>query len=614
MRTLSPVFAGLLLLLLAGPGQAMDVQHYRLAFVVEPDTQFIAGTAVVQLEVDAEDFTDGLLSLDLVGLEVSDVRLGEESIDYSRAPGKLLFDPGPDAEGVLDIEVDYAGTPEAYTAPWGTWGMVFKEDMVFTVNVTEGARHWFPCHDDVGDKATVELAITVPNGLTVVAPGTFTGTEEVNETKTRFEWVVDWPIPTYLVHFAAAPYQVVEEQHDGIDFFYYLHPTSWEEAQDTLQHAPQAMALFEQRYGDYPFPKVAFDEIDLGGAVEQPSCISLGTQIFAADQPFEDVVAHEIAHTWFQGVVTIATWNDLWLSEGLATWHEALYHEHQNGPGAYATYMDSLGVSYRTIAEMSEGHFPLIAPQTLFGVTTYRKGALVFHMLRYLVGEEAFDALLATYLEEHKWGNASTGDFRYLAMTETAHPAVDAFFEEWVEGLGYPQFEFAWRVSGEGADVLVLQVQPEDWPLFTSLPVELEFVAGDQVSRAKIQLTDRLTKASVSLDFEPEKVLFDPDKWLLKKVTSVDYPETPVEPPPERPPELPFEVIEQLDTATVETVAPATDLGTVEPAPEAVEPEKKKGGGGCAMAPSGHPGVLLLLLLLLLGVRSSQASRENGLR
>lgn len=579
----------------ARPLSAMDVEHYRLDLTVSLGAQSIAATAGLTVELTGEEIAAGMFALDLVGLDVTDVRVAGSEAPFSRDEGHLLIESGNSAVAgeMLEVEVDYGGEPTDYVAPWGTWGMVFKEDMVFTVNVTQGARHWFPCHDDVGDKATVELRVTVPEGLTVAAPGQLIAVEQAGAGQNRFEWSVDWPIATYLIHFSAAPYEVVEEVHSGLDFQYYLHPTSWEEAQDTLQHAPQALALWEARYGPYPVPKVAFDEIDLGGAVEQPSCISLGTQIFAADQAFEDVIAHEMAHTWFQGVVTIASWDDLWLSEGLATWHEALYHEHQGGPEAYGTYMESLGLSYRTLAEMSEGYFPLSAPEVLFGVTTYRKGAMVFHMLRYLLGVEAFDELLPAYLEEYAWANVSTGSFRQLVQTETGNPAVGAFFDEWVDGIGYPQFEFAWRASedGTGAQVLVRQVQPEEWPTFTALPVEVEFRAGEQTARASFELAEREVIDSVALQFEPEEALFDPDRWLLKKVTVVDFPDIP---------------IEALETDVVETALPeqAADAARVEP-----KGGGKGGTGGCSAAGGGHPVLLLLVLgmclLLAWGRRSA---------
>ncbi|MBM4373120.1 MAG: M1 family metallopeptidase, partial [Deltaproteobacteria bacterium] len=400
----------LFLLLLSTPTQALDVTHYDLELGLRADTEVLEGRAVLDLVLDDADAAAAHVELDFVGLEITSVLVqGLPTADWSRDGGllSLPLPPGSVSGTQVRIEISYTGAPEPYVAPWGTWGVVRSQDRVFTVNVTEGARHWFPCHDRLEDKATVDLAVTVPDPWLVAAAGTLEEQVPLDGGRTRFRWSAAWPIPTYLIHFAAGPYMLTEEEHGGVPFFYWLHPTLYGDAADTFAHAPDALEMLTARYGPYPFPKVGFDEIDLGGAVEHPSCISLGTQLLTPTRSYEEVIAHELAHAWFQGVVTVASWDDVWLSEGMATYHEALYHEHVHGPGTLADYMESLAISYRTLAEMSEGQFPLSAPEVLFGVTTYRKGALVLHALSYLMGRDVFDVFLSDYLEAFAWSSAS---------------------------------------------------------------------------------------------------------------------------------------------------------------------------------------------------------------
>ena len=570
------------LLLLATPARALDVTHYRLEIDLRADDEALAGAATLDILLDAADVGAGAVPLDFVGLEVTGLfvdGLADEAWSRDGAVLSVPLPPGAAAGDLVQVEVRYEGVPTPYVAPWGTWGVVRSQDRIFTVNVTEGARHWFPCDDRLDDKASVELLVSVPDPWLVAAPGTLLAQEPDGDARTRFHWSADWPLPTYLIHFAAGPYILTTEEHDGVPYQTWLHPTLHEDAADTFAHAPAAMEMLTARYGPYPFPKVGFDEIDLGGAVENPSCISIGTQILVPDQVYEDVIAHELSHTWFQGVVTVASWDDVWLSEGMATYHEALYHEHVHGPGTLAEYTDSLGISYRAMAEMAEGFFPLSKPESLWGVTTYRKGALVLHTLSHLLGREVFDQALVDYLEAFAWGNATTEDFRQV-LESTAGRDLDSFFDEWVHGTGYPQFGLGWRHDpGAGTvDVAVDQRQPEDWPIFRSVPLEVELAFSDGgVQREVMELTDRLTIAAFAVPAAPTSVTLDPDHWILKTVDPMDFPNVGPEDPP-----------------TGDAVGPEGP-----PTGDAAGPGgPPTGSGGCDSGASAPPAGLLFLLLL----------------
>ncbi len=586
------VLLALLAAFLASPAAAMDVSHYFLDLQVFPESQTIEAMASIELTVAAEDLVAGKFPLNFRGLNVTMVGVDGLVVDYEHTGGLLVVGlPDGMGPGNHQVEVHYFGTPSPYDTDWGTWGMVFDVDRVFTVNVVEGAQTWFPCHDVLTDKATFELFVTVPEQWSVAAPGELLAAT-TGEGRWSFHWLANWNLPTYLMHFATAPYTVVEETHDGVPFLYHLYPTAVDDAQETLQHAPQAVALFTGLYGDYPFPKVGFNEINLGGAVEQPSSVSIGTQIFAAPEDFAEVVAHEMAHSWFQGVVTIAEWKDLWLSEGLATYHEVLYFAHLNGDEAGQTYARSLALSYRTTAQMNEGFFPLYDPEQMWGVTVYRKGAMVFHMLRFLVGDETFFAILNQLLETYGGSTASTADFQAVAEAVWGQ-SLQPFFDEWVYGTGYPQLDVAWRWTGQDLAVMVTQTQPEAWGTYSSVPVPLR-VAGVDDARfdTTITLDGRVTEVSVAVPFEPEALLVDPDGWLLLKASAVDYPESPVEV---------VDVAEAVDLPEVIAEEVVEVLGASDGVhrAEVVDGQVvKRGDGGCSASGPSTPWWPLLLLLL----------------
>ncbi|MFH1131153.1 MAG: M1 family metallopeptidase [Pseudomonadota bacterium] len=509
------VFAIILCAVCSKADADIDVRSYSLHLAVKPTNKTIDGIATIELVADG----DKTITLDFVGMTVSQVQVNSVMADWTLGNQKLTITPivAPKSGETAVLDIQYNGSPQPYIAPWGTWGLVFEEERVFAVNVTKGARYWFPCNDRLDDKATFSVSIEVPDGWTVAAPGELKSNEQGT-----WVWNANWPIPTYLMVFYAGKYELVEKFYDNIPLKYYLHPTSWESARKTFDHVPTILSFLTDRYGDYPFPKVGFAEINLGGAVEVPSCIGLGSQVLAVSEPMVEVIAHELAHTWFQGVVTIKSWEDLWLSEGMATYHEALFQESLKGFGGLKSYTKSLGLSYKTIAGLGEGWFPLTTPEKLFGVTVYRKGALVFHALRFILGDETFKKTLLEYLKEFDLGSASTEDFKKIAE-KTSGKNLDDFFAQWVQGVGYPQYAFAWRRTGEDTSIDLYIEQEQPWQVFTT-PIEIEFLAGEKSFRTRVDIAGKETTEKVDPGFVPETVTLDPDGWILKDVKEIEFP------------------------------------------------------------------------------------------
>ncbi len=555
----------------------VDVTRYVLDLEVDFEAQMLLGQAEVLLVADGEP-----LVLDFVGYEISSLTVDGEAATFTREGGLLRIEADTVAGQEYRVEVRYAGTPDPYVEPWGAWGVIFEQERVFTLNVIEGAKHWFPCHDTVSDRAALTLSVTAPEDWLVAAPGVEVSREVVGPGVATTTWRSDWAMPTYHMHFAAAPYVVVEEEHGGIPFIYWFSPeTNRELALDTLSHAPTATALWVERYGEYPFPKVGFDEIDLGGAVENTSCVSIGHQILNSPSTFEEVIAHEMAHAWFQGIVTTATWEDLWLSEGLATYHEALYYEHLNGPQGLRSYARSLATGYKAVARQGEGNFPVYDPDVLFGVTTYRKGAMVFHQLRYLVGDETFDLILNTYLTRHRFEAVTTADFQAVAEDVSSLDLED-FFAQWVYGAGLPDYRWSWSVTEDGQVALRLRQLQEEGP-FTSLPVEFALRADEQEHRVKVWPEDEDTVVRVDVAFVPTSVGFDPDSWLLKDVDEEPWFEPEPEPEPDPEPDMGADLEEDTSPDFNEPDLDWDD-GTDEPEPDSEPTSKPKDDASCQVS------------------------------
>ena len=564
-----------------------DVVRYELSLEVGDEDTSLDGVAPLHVLHDGSPALD----LDLVDLDVSAVMVDGQPVSFERSAASLTVPMDVTAPpGTLQlVTVVYGGVPTPYEEPWGTWGIVSDVDRLYSVNVTEGARHWFPCRDRLDDKAELRLEVTVPDPWVVAGPGTLLSTIALQGDRTAYVWEANWPITPYLIHFAAGAYEVATTQVGDVPMMTYLMPETAASSgtADWFAHVEPVLSFLTARYGPWPFPKIGFDEITLSGAVEQPSCISVGTSIITVGNPYAHVLAHELSHGYFQGVGTTTTWDDLWLSEGLATYHEALYEEAVSGEAGLQQSMASLATLYRLSAEQLEGFHPVYAAPERFGATVYQKGAWVFHMLRHRLGDMRFDAALTDYLDTYRHANASTADF-IARVEESSGEDLQAFAQDWIYGIGYPRLGVTWRSEeteeGFHLALRVRALQDDTWPRFQQeLPLALD---GDEESmRVTIPLPGGEAWHHYDLSYDVRHVRVDPDEWLLKEVFKEVFPS---DGPPRREPLDPVDPQdgEGLDGDGSEDVLSTSD-----------------GESGCATgsAPAWPVGIAILWVLLLRG-------------
>lgn len=604
---------------------AVDVTAYDVEIALDTAAKTLDGHALVTLVADG----GAEIALDLVGLTVSAVRLDGADVPFAHDGERLAITPAapPAAGSAVTLEVTYGGAPTPYVEPWGTWGIVWEAERVFAVNVTEGARRWFPCHDTPADKATFAIAVTAPAAWSVAAPGVLLGSEPTADaTGTTWRWAADWPVATYLMAFYAGAYTLHEETlAGGLPFQVWLNPTPWDTASTLMAHAPAALDVFTARYGPYPFNKLGWAEIALSGAVEVPSCVGIGTAVLGSATDFSDVIAHEVSHSWFQGVVTVGAWDDLWISEGLATYHEVLYREATAGAGSARSHVADLAAGYKLYTSFGEGIIAVTAPPraNLFGATVYNKGALIFHMLRYLLGDAAFDAALTQYLADFSQRSAVAADLRAVFEASAGVDLAD-FWAQWVEGAGWPQYTFAWRTpadAGTGVDVRVAQTQVGGQLYTLPLEVELRGAAGES-HRATLPIGAAVVAVRLDPGFVVTEATLDPDGWVLADVITASYPDEPSpvadagpEPGPERGPEAG----PAADASASDDTGPA---GQIDADASAGTPAPGARDEGCAAAPGAPrpwPALGLLLATLAgawrrrrLAVSAAPEHRQHG--
>ncbi|GMA16720.1 M1 family metallopeptidase [Deinococcus metallilatus] len=439
-RTLNdPIFPGL--------GQlGLDVRHYDVALTVaEPGTPELSGAVTLTL-VATRPLAE--VRLDFFGPTVTAVRWNGQAAPFRMEPDtqKLVVTPPapllPGQEARLTVE--YQGTPGVILDPDFSTPLRLGWQAVpageggaganFTLSEPQGTHTFLPTNDHPSDKATFTTRVTVPPGFTAAASGLEGAVVEGSGTRT-FVFTQAEPIPTYAlaVHVnrfervTAPPVPVGANGAPVVrrDYFPVGTPDSTRSAYALTD---EMLRVLSGWFGPYPFGAY-------GVAVVTPPLPALETATLSTmpvRSSNERVAVHELAHQWFGDAVTPATWADVWLNEGFATYAELLWTEAQGGDGqAVAAHW------YAILAQ--GGTRSLVATQAgqLFDRSAYQRGALALHALRAAVGDAAFRAFLHAYTARFSGKALTTADLLAFAHAQVGG-AGEAALRTWVESPGLP--------------------------------------------------------------------------------------------------------------------------------------------------------------------------------
>jgi aminopeptidase N len=515
------------------PGEyapVFDALHYDIRVTLPATGSVIEGTTEIQLALTST--APSILPLDFTGLQVTGVRVDGTAERFVRDGGKLLI-PVPAARSSnrsrMRVAVDYRGTPDD--------GLLIRDNAhghraAFADNWPNRARFWFPALDHPADKATASFLVVAPPGLDVVANGLHTATPAATQqadgsTRQRFEWRIAQPISPYNMVIGAADFRVqaVGRSCFGggrcIDVTTWLFPESADKASASFRRAVAMVDYFSELIAPFPYDKLAHVQgSSVFSGMENATAIFYADQALADGSNIETTVAHETAHQWFGDAVTEAEWPHLWLSEGFATYFGALFFEHADGE---AVFRDMMEENRLHVVASKRNDKPIVdaTAQDLFeliNANSYEKGAWVLHMLRGILGDEAFFDGIRRYYSSHEHGTALTVDLK-LAMEAASGRKLDEFFDQWLLRPGYPRLRVSsqWNSAQRTATVLVEQVQSERWPTFR-MPLTVELATAGGPIRRQVEVDERREQYAFELDSQATGVVLDPDGWLLKDI------------------------------------------------------------------------------------------------
>ena len=412
------------------------VQSYDLDLKYRVATNRLDGVAVI-----TATSTKALAKvvLDLSRLQVSKVRLhGTRTVKFIQTATKLtITPPTPIAEDTgFVLTVTYAGAPVPRPSRWGPLGWEELQDGVLVAAQPTGAPSWFPCNDDVADKATYRIRVATEQAYTVVCNGRL-AEHRVVAGRGVWQYEQDEPTATYLATLQIGRYERTETLFGEVPgVLAYPAPIRARVLTDFAAVTPM-MALFEKLFGPYPFASytVVVTPDDLEIPLESQSLATFGANHADGLGGSERLVAHELAHQWFGNSVGLASWSEIWLNEGFACYAEWLWSENSGGPSA-----DTLARQYRRrlVALPLDLVLGDPGPELMFDDRVYKRGALTLHAVRRTVGDDVFFEILRAWTARHRFGTVTTDDFRRLVDEYSARP-LQTLFDGWLVGTALPR-------------------------------------------------------------------------------------------------------------------------------------------------------------------------------
>jgi len=521
------------------PPRAFDVQHYIIRVSFNREKKIVYGDVTVRLKPLANGFktfnldagNEDRFKIESVQLEGSNTSLVS---NLSNEKLQITLDKDYSTADTIGVRIVYQAQPKSglyfvkqsktrgYDAPAQIW----------TQGEPEDNHQWFPCYDYPDDKATTEQYITTPANELAIGNGALQNTTtNIDGTKT-FHWKMDVPHVSYLTSMVVGDFVKLQETYKETPLEYYVYAGSEDLTKRVFAQTPRMMEFFETKFKyAYPFKRYAqtiVNEYSLFAGMENITATTLSDNIILeenADQSYdaEELISHELAHSWFGNLVTCKDWSHLWLNEGFATFMEAAYREHTEGREAYLKKLKSDAMAYFS-SEIYGNRHPLANkyygnPMTIFNSTNYQKGGFVIHMLRQTVGEETFWKALNVYLNEYKFKSAETADLQRV-FEKVSGKNLNWFFDQWVYKAGFPMLKVAYKYDQKTKrlHLTVDQTQPTDdiTPAVFRLFADVQIVTDKGTRNEKIELNKRSQTFTFKVNEKFLQVWVDKDYSLLR--------------------------------------------------------------------------------------------------
>jgi aminopeptidase N len=504
-----------------------DLIYQRMEWSINPGVRYIKGK-VTSCFVSQ---TDSLSKIDFNlhdSLTVDSVIHRAQQIDFTQNANilSIQFNQSLNNQEIDSISVYYEGEPG--NSGYGSFVQSEHDGVpiIWTLSEPYGALDWWPCKQSLADKIdSIDILVTTPEAYRTASNGVLI-CDSVSHGKRTMHWKHRFPIATYLVAIAATNYVTYSDflilpDKRKIEILNYVFPENLEDAKEKTPVTADIMQLYNDIIGEYPFAseKYGHAQFGWGGGMEHQTMSFMGNFNF-------ELVAHELAHQWFGDFITPASWQDIWLNEGFATYLTGLTYENlldgvwwpqwkkvnteliTNSPSGSVFVDDTTNVSSIFSSRLS-----------------YSKGAYLLHMLRWILGDTNFFDGLRSYFNDPTVANGFATTQQFVQHMENAgDTTLNEFFTDWFFGEGFPLYSASYsQENSELFHIRLSQTTSDPSVEFFEMPVPVRVYNFDKTDSSDFRLINTINNQEFTVNpgFQVAELKIDPDKWLVSKTAEI---------------------------------------------------------------------------------------------
>jgi peptidase M1-like protein/tetratricopeptide repeat protein len=374
------------------------------------------------------------------------------------------------------------------------------------------AGRWFPVANFGIDRFTSAINITAPAGTVVVGSGNTAPARPAPAGKVLASF--SWQKPSFPGSIFAGPFN--DSVFSGGAIHTYFSNAKKDFAPAYADTVAKEFDFFSGLYGSAGTPLMKLVELpdDTVPSAWAPEIAAVATRNIG-DKVNYRIVANAVAHQWWGGTVSPASKEDWWLMDGGARASEVRYVQNVAGTTAFEDATRDMAVgalAYNNVPLSSVNKLDTFSPD--FQALVTDKGGMIFHMLRWVVTDPVYDKSLKEFMTQYAWKPASVADLQAI-VEKNSDQKLTAFFSQWVDGTGAPEFKMKYTVFRIKKGFRVVGEVTQDLDLFR-MPVEMKIDTDGQTEMKRIEVVGTESAFSVETFGKPRRMVLDPNNWVLK--------------------------------------------------------------------------------------------------
>ncbi|MBK5210016.1 MAG: HEAT repeat domain-containing protein [Flavobacteriaceae bacterium] len=516
-----------------------DLVHTKLKVDFNFEKSQLNGEAWVTLT--PHFYAVNKVALDAKSFNIHEVKVNDKKAGYNYSDNELTIelDKTYKKGEEYTVYIKYTAKPEEVTQKGSenitdAKGLYFidpkeedpdKPTQIWTQGETESNSCWFPTIDSPNQKTTQEIYMTVPDKFVTLSNGTLKSqTKNANGTRTDY-WKMDQKHAPYLVFMGVGEFSVVKDSWNGKEVNYYVEPEFASEAKAIFGNTPEMITFYSNLTG-IPYPWDKYSQIVVrdyvSGAMENTTAVVHAENAqqkkgqLIDNNEWESTIAHELFHHWFGDLVTTESWSNLTVNESFATYSVYLWFAHKYGKDKADANMYSDVQTYMQSKSEDKDlvRFYYLDREDMFDTVSYHKGNAILHMLRDILGDEAFFQGMNTYLTEHKYGTAEAQDLR-LAFEEVSGKDLNWFFNQWYYGNGHIKMSVTYDYNTINKTVTVNVNQKGN---IFKFPLSIDIYEESGKTRHNVWVENAQNSFTFSFNKLPKLINIDAKHVLLAEI------------------------------------------------------------------------------------------------